>query len=111
MSDHKSPTDKDAAKDQMHPIAKALFGWVDHKRTPDIMFYGLALASLLLIGIDFIIGERHEKVEFAKNYGFYAFYGYTAFTFVVLAGYPLGKLLRRDENFYGDLDDDEEDAA
>lgn len=107
MTDLHSHGENDAKDDGMHPAAKALFGWVGYKRTPDFMFYGLALASIILIGIDFMIPERHEKVEFAKNYGFYAFYGFLAFTFVVLAGYPLGKLLRRDENYYGDLDDDE----
>ncbi len=101
--------DKD--NDKVHPVATALFGWVELKNIGNIIFYGLALASIILIGLDFIIGEREdEKVKFAKNYGFYGFYGFLAFSFVVLMGHPLGKLLRRDENYYNDQDPDEEDS-
>lgn len=97
--------------DKVHPVATALFGWVGMKNIGNIIFYGLAIASVILIAIDFFIPTRHEKVEFAKNYGFYGFYGFLAFSFVVLMGHPLGKLLRRDENYYGDADDDQEGPA
>ena len=102
MSDPNGPK-KD---DKVHPVAKALFGWVEFKRTPDFIFYGLAALSVLLIAADLVVG-RHEKVEMANNMGFYAIYGFAAFSFVVIMGHPLGKLLRRDENFYGDQDEDE----
>ena len=92
--------------DKVHPIAKALFGWVELKRTPDLIFYGLAIVSVLLIAVDFVF-PRHDKVAFANNYGFYAIYGFVAFSFVVIMGHPLGKLLRRDENYYGDQDEDD----
>lgn len=98
--------------DKVHPVATALFGWVGLKNIGNIIFYGLAIASVILIGLDFIIGEREEeKVKFAKNYGFYGIYGFVAFAFVVLMGHPLGKLLRRGENYYDDQDEDEESGA
>lgn len=105
-------TAPDNEPDKIHPIATALFGWVEIKNIGNIIFYGLAIASIVLIGLDFIIGERaEEKVQFAKNYGFYGFYGFAAFAFVVLMGHPLGKLLRRDENYYNDEDTEEGDDA
>lgn len=93
--------------DKMHPAAKILFGWVGFKNIGNIIFYGLAILSVVLIVIDLMM-SRHDKVDFASNYGFYAFYGFAAFSFVVLMGHPLGKLLRRDENYYGDLENEEE---
>ena len=103
MSDHHGQGDDD----KVHPIAKALFGWVELKRTPDLIFYGLAIVSILLVAVEFVLPARHEKVEVANNYGFYAIYGFIAFSFVVIMGHPLGKLLRRDENYYGDQDEDD----
>ena len=98
----------DKEDDQIHPVAKALFGWVSFKRTPELIFYGLAIACVSLIAADFFV-DRHEKMDTANVNGFYALYGFTAFAFVVLMGHPLAKLLRRDENYYGDNDEDIED--
>ena len=70
----------------------------------------LAIASVVLILIDLAM-SRHDKVDMANTVGFYAVYGFAAFAFVVIMGHPLGKLLRRDENFYGDQDEDEEEGA
>lgn len=109
MSDLHSHGSGEDEKDQMHPAAKALFGWVGYKRTPDLVFYGLIIASILLIAVDFV-HDRHGYSETEEIPGFYAIYGFVAFSFVVLAGIPLGKLLRRDENYYGDADTDEEDT-
>lgn len=97
--------------DQIHPVASALFGWVGMKNIGNVIFYGLAIASIVLIAIDFVIPTRHEKVEFAKNYGFYGVYGFLAFSFVVLMGHPLAKLLRRDEDYYGDVDEVDDEGG
>jgi len=34
--------------DDVHPVAKALFGWVELKGMSNIIFYGLAVFSVLL---------------------------------------------------------------
>jgi len=94
--------------DDVHPVAKALFGWVELKGMSNIIFYGLAVFSVLLVLAEFLLPEaRHEKVEIANSYGFFAVYGFVAFSFVVIMGHPLGKLLRRSENYYGDQDDED----
>lgn len=92
----------------MHPMAKLMFGWVASANIGRFFFWGLGLLSLLLILADFRSG-RHPHNEAESYIGFYGIYGFFAFAFVVLMGWPLGRLLRRDENYYGDTDDGEGD--
>ncbi len=88
----------------MHPIAKALFGWVSWPGTGSLVFWGLAaLSAALIIGDLALI--RHDKVESANATGFYGAYGFASFALVVLAGWPLGRLLRRPEDYYDDGDE------
>ena len=101
--DHTPPGD-----DGMHPVSKALFGWVDIPGIGRILFWAMAAVSAVLIVLDLII-ERHSHFGIEGVTGFYGFVGFAAFTFVVLTGWPLGQLLRRDENYYGDADDDTDD--
>ncbi len=85
----------------VHPMAKVLFGWTETKNIGAILFWVMAGLSLALVAADLLI-VRHEKIAFANSVGFYGIWGFLAFSFVVLMGWPLGKLLRRDENYYGD---------
>lgn len=85
----------------VHPMAKVLFGWTEAKNIGAILFWVMAGLSLALVAADLLIA-RHEKIAFANSVGFYGIWGFLAFSFVVLMGWPLGKLLRRDENYYGD---------
>ena len=72
----------------------------------------VGLIALGLLVADFMI-ERHayKPVTFSLFPMFYGLYGFSAFAFVVVCGWPLGKLLRRDENFYEDQDIDGSDAS
>lgn len=90
----------------MSPMAKALFGWVEWRWTKALFFWGLGALTLGLVSFDLVV-DRHESVHSAEATGFYAIYGFVAFAFVVLAGWPLGRMLRRDENYYGDEDTDD----
>ena len=94
----------DAPDQDMHPVAQALFGWVTWRWTPALFFWGLGLLTLGLVAADLLL-DRHEYLSMANATGFYAIYGFAAFAFVVLMGWPLGRFLRRDENYYGDADD------
>jgi hypothetical protein len=105
MSD--DPHDYINADEKIHPAAKILFGWVTHEKTGRFLFWGVGLLSALLIMADFVI-DRHPHSEFESYLGFYALYGFLSFSFVVLMGWPLGRLLRRGENYYGDKDDGED---
>jgi len=88
------------------PLAKLLFGWTEAKSAPTLFLVLIAAICLVLFGLDFVV-ERHayKPVDFSTMPTFYALYGFGAFAFVVLCGWPLGKLLHRDENYYGDQDD------
>ena len=54
--------------------------------------------------------NRHEYLDFANATGFYAIWGFAAFAIAVLSGWPLGKLLRRDEDYYGEADTTPQDV-
>ena len=90
----------------MHPAAKLMFGWVSNPNIGKRIFWGLFGLSLLLIFAD-VVFDRHPHNEAESYIGFYGIYGFCAFAFVVLMGWPLGRLLRRGENYYGDADDGE----
>ena len=96
--------DTETPDDDLTPMAKALFGWVSWKGTKPLFLWGLAALSAGLILADLIV-HRHEKLLIAETFGFYGFFGFAAFSFAVLTGWPLGSLLRRDENYYDDLDE------
>lgn len=87
----------------MHPLSKLLFGWVGSPRTPLLLLILVVTICIGLILVDFAV-NRHEYLDFANANGFYALWGFAAFALAVLSGWPLGKLLRRDEDYYGEAD-------
>ena len=63
------------------------------------MIVGLAaLCGLLLIGDLFHL--RHGKFEAEYLIGFYAFFGFLAFAFIIFATKVLKKLISRKEDYY-----------
>ena len=101
-------TSSNGADDGATPLAKLMFGWTSAKWAPGLMFILIGGLSLGVLLADFVI-DRHayEPVKFTLMPMFYGIYGFAAFFFVVLCGWPLGRMLRRDENFYGDLEGQE----
>lgn len=97
----------------LHPISQALFGWVSHRLAGPVIFWLLALGSLGLVLVD-LVHHRHTQVDLERITGAYGLYGFLAFAFAVLMGWPLGRLLHRKANYYGDadeadIDEEEED--
>jgi len=97
------------SNENMHPMSKLLFGWVDSPRTPFLILVSVVAICAGLILVDLVI-DRHEYLDFANSTGFYAFWGFAAFALAVLSGWPLGKLLRRDEDYYGEADTTPQDV-
>ncbi|MHA7856696.1 MAG: hypothetical protein ACX94D_01320 [Henriciella sp.] len=95
--------------DDMHPMSRVLFGWVSAPRTPMILLVLTVVIALGLVLVDFAV-NRHEYLDFANANGFYALWGFAAFALAVLSGWPLGKLLRRDEDYYGEADTTPQDV-
>ncbi len=95
--------------ENVHPLSKALFGWTESPRTPTILLLLVILIIAGLTVLDMNI-ERKDYVEFANAYWFYSLWGFGAFSIAVLSGWPLGKLLRRSEDYYGEADTMPEDV-
>lgn len=95
--------------ENMHPMSKLLFGWVGSPRTPLILLILVILICVGLVLYDWTL-NRHEYLDFANANGFYALWGFAAFALAVLSGWPLGKLLRRDEDYYGEADTTPQDV-
>lgn len=89
--------------DEMHPVSKLLFGWVDDPRTPRFVLIGISVLCGILVLSDLIV-NRHDYFQIAESTAFYAIWGFGAFAIAVLSGWPLGALLRRDEDYYGEAD-------
>ncbi|MEM7328218.1 MAG: hypothetical protein AAF437_05720 [Pseudomonadota bacterium] len=102
--DAPKPGDED-----MHPMSKLLFGWVGSPRTPLILLILVILICGGLVLFDLGV-NRHEYLDFANANGFYAIWGFAAFGLAVLSGWPLGKLLRRDEDYYGEAETTPQDV-
>lgn len=88
----------------VHPFARR-FLFLETKGFKTFVFFALLIGSIALIAADLII-HRHAYFTFEGWRGFHAFYGFLAFTFAVLCGWPLRRLLGRSENYYGGSDDD-----
>ena len=95
--------------ENMHPMSKLLFGWVGSPRTPLILLILVIVICAGLVVFDLTV-NRHEYLDFANANGFYALWGFAAFALAVLSGWPLGKLLRRDEDYYGEAETTPQDV-
>lgn len=87
----------------VHPVSRLLFGWVESPRTPVLLLAIVSLSCAGLILVDLVL-HRHEYVELANATGFFGLWGFGAFALAVLSGWPLGKLLRRSEDYYGEAE-------
>lgn len=85
----------------IHPLSQILFGWTHRKGIGNVIFWVLLVLSIFVLSVDFFV-RRHDYLTFANYSGFYGIWGFVAFSFAVIMGWPLGHLLRRDENYYGD---------
>lgn len=121
MSDHVTPphlTDhgEHALPDDSHTTATAkfLFGWTSKPWTGRLIFIVVALTSIILILLEPLLEASAGEHHFRHTYfwidtitAFHAWWGFASFALVVLAGWPLGRLMRRDEDYY----EDEEEPA
>lgn len=93
-----------ARDDDMHPMSRLLFGWVSARATGAVILWGVILICAALGLADYLI-ERRETVDFASFNGFYGVWGFGALALAILLGWPLSRLLRRDEDYYGEGDE------
>jgi hypothetical protein len=89
----------------IHPAARP-FLWLGSHKVQHNFIWLIGALALAFVAADFFI-HRHGHFEWEKIHGSYAIFGFLAFTFVVLMGWPLRKLTGRDESYYGDGDQDD----
>ena len=73
--------------------------WLDGKRTGKRVFWGLSALCAGLGLADFLY-RRHVIFDFEAFPLAYAIFGFVCFFGIVLSGYPLRKLVMRDEDYY-----------
>lgn len=82
-----------------HPLSVLLFSWMRGKMFKRVFAVGLVLAGAGLIGYEVWAMHRPPR-DITAAPGFHAAFGFLAFALAVLSGWPLGRLLRRSEDYY-----------
>lgn len=93
-----------------HPLSLLLFAPLRTEGGQRMIFWGLAIVCLGLAVMGFFVKPGyHFPLESIPL--FYGVFGFAAFAGAVLSGWPLGKWLRRPENFYTRKQDDDAGEA
>ncbi len=71
----------------------------DNPRNVRRVIYGLCAACALTIVAEFFV-DRHVDHPWEAVFGFYAIYGFTACTLLVLTAKELRRVLRRGDDYY-----------
>ena len=79
--------------------------WLDEPRNVTRLVWALYAVCGLLLGADLFL-HKHAHFDFENWFGFYAFFGFTAYCTIVLSAKLLRRWLRRDENYYAEADQD-----
>ena len=101
MSDEKDPARSEPVLGESgeHPLSVLLFSWMRTPLFAKVFIWALAIAGLALIGVEMLLSVSPVK-DVTKVPGFQGAFGFIAFSFAVLSGWPLGKMLRRPEDYY-----------
>ena len=91
-------------RDSIHPIARRL-SFIEAASFGPRLTLVMAVLFAALVVTD-VVHHRHEIFTWEGVWGFHAWFGFAAFTFVVLMGWPLRRLLSRPETYYGEGDED-----
>ncbi|MFT3725400.1 MAG: hypothetical protein QM773_17665 [Hyphomonadaceae bacterium] len=82
-----------------HPLSVFLFSWMRSKMFFRAVMALLAATGAVLIALEFLLSNR--PIASVQNIpGFFGVFGFVAFSLAVLSGWPLGRLLRRQEDYY-----------
>lgn len=98
MSEDQKP-DVQLGEPGEHPMSVLLFSWMRGKMFLRVFAIVLGVVGVASIGLEFLLSHKPIK-DVTSTPGFYAVFGFIAFAVAVLSGWPLGKLLRRREDYY-----------
>ena len=82
-----------------HPLSVLLFSWMRGRMFARVFAVLLGVVGLASIGLEIWLSYK-PVTDITSMPGFYALFGFLAFGGAVLSGWPLGKLLRRREDYY-----------
>lgn len=82
-----------------HPLSVLLFSWMRGKLFFRIAMALLAALGAVLIALEIVLSDK-AVTSLANMPGFFGIVGFVGFGIAVLSGWPLGKLLRRPEDYY-----------
>lgn len=84
-----------------HPLSLLLFSWMRGRGFQRFFLAVVSAVCAVLAVLDLLIG-RHAVGPVDGLPAFFGVFGFAAFGFAVLSGWPLGRLLRRPESYYSD---------
>ena len=73
--------------------------WLDDPANVTKLVWLLGIVCVALFLADFFY-HKHSHFRFENWIGFYAWYGFLAYCFIVLSAKGLRKLIKRDEDYY-----------
>lgn len=82
-----------------HPLSVLLFSWMRSKLFFRILMALLAALGAVLIALEVALSGK-TVTSLANLPGFFGIVGFVGFGIAVLSGWPLGKLMRRPEDYY-----------
>lgn len=69
----------------------------------------LVVIAIILLVVEFLV-HRHGETHLEESFMFPAIFGFIAFIFIVEVGKILRRLIMRDESYYDDAENTEEDG-
>lgn len=88
-------------EETVNPMSKLLYGWVESPRAGFILLAVVVGLLAFFTLLDFVAVDHGKS---SKPWWLYLGFGFFGFSLAVLSGWPLGSLLRRDEDYYGEAD-------
>lgn len=89
--------------DRIHPVSRRL-AFLEAASFQRRLMWALFVVAVALALTD-LVHHRHALFTWEGWVGFHGVYGFLAFSFVVLMGWPLRRLLSRPESYYGEDED------
>lgn len=89
---------------RIHPLVQRFADLLEAPGFGRRLMLAIAAAAIAVAGAD-VVHRRTALASWEGAWGFYALFGFFAFTFVVLMGWPLRRLLSRPEDYYREDED------
>ncbi|MBI1360996.1 MAG: hypothetical protein GC155_12020 [Alphaproteobacteria bacterium] len=102
------PHPQPAGEADEHPLSVLLFSWMRSDLFDRMFLAGLGALCAVLAALELVI-HRHDGGGIDSLPVFQGVFGFLAFALAVLSGWPLGRLMRRPENYYRDQPDKDPD--